>query len=294
MNDGKKLGGDNGGRLLRFNGAELRADFGRLPFLIDHDLVGHPAFQLEALAELARRLPTSSVEYNAGNLQPNQDPAQTPQNGLSVEETVRRIREHSSWMVLKNVQQDPEYRALLDRCLDELEEHTQFVEPGMNRREGFIFISSPGAVTPFHMDPEQNFLLQVAGKKWVHQWDRTDRVVISEADIERFFAFAPHRNLPYQERFEERARVFELGPGRGLHFPSMVPHWVKNGPDASVSFSITFRTRATAVAAEIYKVNELLRRYGLKPRPPGQSFVADRAKANVARVMERVRQKAAP
>jgi cytochrome P450 len=40
----------------------------------------------------------------------------------------------------------------------------QFSEPlapGMCQREGFIFISSPGAVTPFHLDPEHNFLLQI-------------------------------------------------------------------------------------------------------------------------------------
>jgi hypothetical protein len=276
-------------RLLEFNGDELAADFGKLPFYINHKLAGHKAFTLEALAELARRLPENSVEYNAGNLAPNQDPGQTPRNGLSIEETVRRIREKSSWMVLKNVQQDPEYAALLDGCLDEMRPFTELVEPGMNRREGFIFISSPNAVTPFHMDPEQNFLLQVQGTKMIHQWDRNDRVVITESDIERFFAFAPHRNLPYQERFEERARVFPLAPGRGLHFPSMVPHWVKNGPEASVSFSITFRTRATIQRAEIYKVNELLRRYGLRPRPPGRSPIVDETKRNVARVLEKVK-----
>ena len=278
--------------LLDFNGEELRQDFGKLPFLIKHNLADHPAFKLEALATLARRMPEKSVEYNAGDLAPNQDPSSTPRNGLSIEETVRRIRERSSWMVLKNVQQDPEYGALLDKCLDELGAFTEAVEPGMCRREGFIFISSPNAVTPFHMDPEQNFLLQVAGNKLVHQWDRNDRVVISEADIERFHAFAPHRNLPYQERFEQRARVFELSPGQGLHFPAMVPHGVKNGNDASVSFSITFRTRNTARAAEVYKMNEWLRRYGLRPTPPGRSQLVDKTKFNVARVLEKVRKRA--
>jgi hypothetical protein len=275
-------------RLLEFDGEELRAGFGTLPFHVDHRLAGHPAFTLERLAELAGRLPKGSVEYNAGDLAPNQEYGKTPQTGLSVEETVRRIRERSSWMVLKNVERDPQYRALLDRCLDQLQPFTERAQPGMKQREGFVFISSPGAVTPFHMDPEQNFLLQVTGEKRIHQWDRQDRVVISESDIERYFAFSPQRNLPYREQYEERARTFELTAGRGLYFPSMVPHWVKNGPEPSVSFSVTFRTRATTNAVAVYRVNELLRRYGLRPRPPGRSFLADRAKVNFVRVLERV------
>lgn len=275
--------------LLQFDGAEFKADFGKLPFYIGHRLAGHPSFQLESLVELATRLPEKSVEYNAGNIDVNQDPGKTPRNGLSIADTVRRIREHNSWMVLKNVEQDPVYRELLDGCLDEIKPYSEAVEPGMNRREGFIFISSPRAVTPFHIDPEQNFLLQVAGKKWVHQWDRNDRVVLTENDLERFCAFAPHRNLPYQDRFEERARVFELTPGRGLHFPSFVPHWVKNGDEASISFSITFRTGSTVRAYGAYRVNEMLRRYGLRPSPPGRLQAIDRAKLNVVRVLEKVR-----
>jgi hypothetical protein len=279
----------NPSKLIDFDERELRADFGRSPFLVRHRLAAHPLFELERLVALAQRLPSASVEYNAGNLEPHQDPAATPRNGLDVAETVRRIRENDSWMVLKNVEQDPAYRALLDQCLDEIEVGSELVEPGMCRREGFIFISSPNAVTPFHMDPEQNFLLQIAGRKSVHQWDRQDRIVIDEADVERFFALAPHRNLPYQPHFEERARVFALEPGRGLHFPSMAPHWVKNGPEASISISLTFRTAKTTGASAIYRLNQMLRRYGLRPRPPGASAVVDRAKFNVARVLERVR-----
>jgi hypothetical protein len=267
----------------------VRTKLARDPFVIRHHLVDHPLFGLDPLAALAQRLPASSVEYNAGNLRPHQDPALTPRNGLSVDETVRRIRENDSWMVLKNVEQDPAYRALLDACLDELRGPAEEVEPGMTGREGFVFISSPHAVTPFHMDPEQNFLLQVSGHKWVHQWRRADRTVISEAHLERFFSLSPQRNLPYEPGFEASARVFELVPGLGLHFPSMAPHWVQNGDQPSVSFSITFRTRRTIAASAVYRANGLLRRYGLRPRPPGTSRAADLVKLTAVRILDRVR-----
>ena len=37
-----------------------------------------------------------------------------------------------------------------------------------------IFVSSPGAVTPFHMDHEHNFILQIRGNKKLYTWDPMD------------------------------------------------------------------------------------------------------------------------
>ena len=56
----------------------------------------------------------------------------------------------------------------------------------MFRREGFIFISSPGSITPFHMDPEYNFLLQIRGEKQISIWGGKDR---------RFYQRAHSRNI---------------------------------------------------------------------------------------------------
>src|SRR5207245_10351601 len=74
------------------------------------------------------------------------------------------------------------------------------------------------------------------------------------------------------------AFVLPLVPGEGLHFPVTVPHWVKNGPEVSVSFSITFRTAHSARRELLYKANARLRKLGLKPTPVGQSILLDRTK----------------
>src|SRR4051812_8518179 len=96
--------------LLETDAIEFRDCFDRRPFLIRHHLTDHPLFALPRLLELARSLPEANVEYNAGQLPVNCDPKLTPRNGLSIEETVRRISECKSWMVLKYVETDPEYR----------------------------------------------------------------------------------------------------------------------------------------------------------------------------------------
>jgi len=148
----------------------------------------------------------------------------------------------------------------------------------MGRREGFIFLSSPGAVTPFHLDPEHNFLLQIRGTKSVSMWDREDRFVLPEAELEKFYAAFVHRNLPWREVFQTTAWVVPLEPGQGLHFPVAVPHWVKNGPEVSISFSITFRSDSSERRELIYRANARLRKLGLSPHPPGRSILLDSTK----------------
>jgi hypothetical protein len=254
------------------------AYFNRKPFHVRHSLCGHPLFELERLLQLARSLPERFVEYNGGALPVGARPEQTPRTGLSAEETIRRIAECGSWMVLKRVEQDPEYGALLDGCLDEIAAHARSVAPRMERREGFIFLSSPNAVTPFHIDPEYNFLLQIRGTKTVSMWDPADRFVLPEEELERFYASFVHRNLPWRDVFQSTAFVLPLAPGQGLHFPVTVPHWVKNGPDVSVSFSITFRTADSARREVLYKANARLRKLGLSPTPVGESIPLDRTK----------------
>jgi hypothetical protein len=241
-------------------------------FTIQHHLAGLMAFELPQLLALSRRLPAESVEYNAGTLVPGQDPAATPQNGLSVEETIERIEQCQSWLVLKHVERDPLYKALMDACLDTLYPHALQTLSDLHDRAAFIFISSPGSVTPFHFDPEHNFLLQIRGGKTMHQFDKYDRTILPEAAIEEKYVDASsHRNQPFQDAFQAKAQTFTLQAGDGLFVPINAPHWVENGKEVSISFSITFHSAQSDRIARLYKFNGLLRRkLGITPTPVGQ------------------------
>jgi Cupin-like domain len=273
---------------LGIDPARFRARFDRQPFIVRHRLSDHPLFALPRLIELARTLPEDRVEYNAGDVPVSLDPARTPRTGLSIDETIRRIEECRSWMVFKNVERDPDYRALLDACLDQVREHSEPIAPGMDRREGFIFVSSPDSVTPYHMDPEHNFLLQIRGRKRVSLFDGADRTVLSELELEKFYARG-HRNLVFDDVKQRKAQVFELTPGDGLYFPVTWPHWVKNGSEVSVSFSITFRTASSDRREVLYHVNERLGRLGIRLPPVGRSRLADDAKYHAFRALARAR-----
>lgn len=274
--------------LLEVDAAHFREHFNRRPFTIGHHLVEEPLFQLDRLVQLARDLPEEDIEYNAGNVPVSLDPSLTPRTGLSPEETVRRIAECQSWLVLKHVERAPAYRALLDRCLDEISVHSEALDPGMCRHEGFIFISSPGSVTPFHIDPEHNFLLQIRGHKKVHLFPSDDRTVLPEEDLESFYG-GRHCNLDFKPERASRAQQFKLLPGDGLYFPITAPHWVQNGTEVSISFSITFRTPSVERRQALYYVNHALRRCGWPQRAPGRHRLGDAAKVWTFRALRLAR-----
>jgi hypothetical protein len=250
----------------------------REPFLLRHGLVGHPLLAVEALLELSRRLPADQVEYNAGDIPAHIDRRTVPRTGLSVAETIRRIEECRSWMALKNVERDPEYRVLVDAVLDEVQAGSLRTLPGLHARQAFIFLSSPEAVTPLHMDPEHNVLHQIRGSKIVHLWDPRREANLSDEELERFYTTDDHRGFTLR-RLEGPDGEFALGPGDALHFPYEAPHWVKNGPEVSVSFSTTWQSAWSRRKASIHRFNARLRRLGLRPRPFGTSPARDSVKA---------------
>lgn len=257
------------------------------PARLRHHLTDHPLFAMDRLIALARTLPEASVEYNSGELPIGQKPEETPMNGLSAEETVRRIAENKSWIVLKNIEQDADYAALLEGCLDDVAPAARAATGKMHMREGFIFVSSPGSVTPFHMDPEHNILMQVRGAKTFTIFPCGGESFLGDEAHEVFHKPGGHRNLPYRDEYEGKGDKIELAPGDALYVPVKAPHWVKVGRDVSVSLSITWRSEASDAEAHLRRANGWLRARGAAPPRPGAAPLRDRAAVLASRVIER-------
>ena len=276
--------------MLGFQPDDFHRYYPHRPFKITHPLCDREELQLDRLVELAKRLPDDQVEYYGGSVPVNQKGKTYPKNGLSIVETVRRIEECGSWMVMKNVQVDPAYGELLRTLLSDVyaqfgRDRSAYWMRDLHREKAFIFITSPNSVTPYHLDDEHNFLLQVRGSKQVSMWDPNDRTVMPETQIEHMLECwhqeGYDRHMPYQDEFQKRATVFQLNPGEGLHFPFGAPHWVKNGPAVSISFSITWRSLMSDRNGVVYYVNKRLRRFGLTPTPPERAEWRDSLKYNL-------------
>jgi len=271
-------------KLLKIDADEFAANFNRRPFFIEHGLVDHPLFSLPRLVELSRVLPKEHVIYHSGEIRPDTRLYGGQKTGLSSEETIRQIEECKSWLVLRYVETDPEYRELVNSVLDEVQVFTEPLDPGMLKRQAFIFITSPNGVTPWHTDPEYSFLFQIRGRKNLKIVSPSP---FSEEETETYFATG--RNPDFKDEYYEQASKYDLTEGRALHFPLTVPHWVHNGPEVAISISITFQTYASERRTIIYNTNHRIRSRGFTPTPYGKSASRDSAKFFAFRASRRAR-----
>lgn len=235
--------------------------------LLHHHLPDHPLLSIEALAQLGENLPASEVEYNPGDVPIGILPEDVPSNGLSIGETIRTIDSNGSWAVLKNIENVDAYRTLLMDLLGELKSVVEPSTGAMLTPQGFIFISSPGSITPFHFDPEHNILLQLRGTKVMNVWPAGDERFAHRQEHERYHT-GGHRNLPWAETYKDEAQQVPLGPGDAVLMPVMAPHFVANGDAPSVSLSITWRSEWSYRESEAHAANAALRRMGLDPAMP--------------------------
>ena len=255
---------------------------------ITHSLLDHPLLTLEALVTLAQSLPEASVEYNPGNLPIGIDPADVPSPRLSIADTIRSIEDNGSWMVIKRIEQHPDYAKLLADTLAEIEPLVKVRTGGMLGQEGFIFVSSPGSVTPFHFDPEHNILLQIRGNKVMTVFPHDDEDIVRPEAHEAFHIGKHHRNQAWHDEFAAKGDAIALTAGEAIYVPVKAPHWVKNGPAVSISLSITWRSEWSYEEADARGFNRVVRRAGLKPRRPQRYPRGNKMKSLAYRVIRRL------
>jgi hypothetical protein len=266
---------------IKVDATEFREQFNRTSFEVHHELANHPLFQLPALVQLAERTRTQrpgDIYYNNGEIGVDQKWIYNPEHPFSPAETIHRIEECSAWFIFRSAQRDPEYRVFLDKGLAEIKELIgKSLEGEIMVEDIIIFVTSPKRKTPYHIDRECNFLLQIRGDKTIHVFNQNDRDILSEEELERFWS-VDSSSANYKPEMQSRAKSYVMRPGTGVHIPVNAPHWLENHDNVSISLSVNFQFK-DSLKANAYRANYLLRRIGLKPTPPGQSELRDTIKA---------------
>jgi hypothetical protein len=236
------------------------------PAIVQHQLVSHPLFSLSALADAARDLPKDHVERRVANAVNGGEFAIDAVNDSDASETIQAIGSSGNWVMLRFIEQLPRYRDLLQNLLTEFAP-VMDTRTGPSRSfNGFIFVSAPGTLTPFHFDAEYNILFQIAGDKDFATYP--PELPFLPLDRREAHHIMGDNMLPWQDEFEAQATVHHLTPGDALYVPYASPHWVRAGAEPSISLSLTWQNDWSVAAGDALTVNPLLRRLGLPAGEP--------------------------
>jgi hypothetical protein len=271
--------------LVDIDSAEFAAAFARRSIPVSHSLTEHPLFTVDAIAELADRLPAKSVRRVQGDLPLNSGYQWVDVGVGPPSESIRDVERSGVRVSLRDIQQDPEYAELIDECLDPVAELVAEREGGMSRRAGYLFISCPASTTPMHFDVEHSFLLQVKGVKHVSVAAFEDNPDMRRREHDRWM---DGKECDF-EAMQSQAVTTRIEPGVGVYLPSFVPHWVSTEAGVSISFSIPFHTPYAERGAAVANINKQLRRIHLSPRPLGDSERVDGMKVALFRSLQQVR-----
>jgi hypothetical protein len=261
---------------------------------ISHNYNQHPLMQMDSLKELAKRLiitdqcrfiePDTKIDSPFNHKGKERD-------DFNIETVFQNIENSGSWIALYNIQTDPEYKQFLWEVVEKAKNLVAHQEKVFDVC-GFIFISAPPSVTPFHIDRENNFWLQIHGRKKLSLWDREDRATVPATAVENFIMSGSLKDVVLKEDMMSRRFDFDCSPGDGVYFPSTTPHmtrtetsWVREGDGVSVSIGIVFYTNVTRKTAYVYSLNSMLRKYfNWQPRSPRKSYWVDTLKYPFARI----------
>jgi hypothetical protein len=252
------------------------AAFNRTSFTFDHTLHESPAFDLENLVEVSKRLPTSYYSTDAAGVDAGWRDRDVQK--MTLTQTMASMADSQSLVLLKGLAEDPDYAPIFRTILAELEEAV-----GVSLRSdaalwrATIIVGSPHRVTPYHIDGEANFLFQLRGEKTMSVFDPTDRTILTDVELENFYS-GDFSAAKYKPERQDDAFSFAFPPGRAVHVPLHAPHWVKNGDNVSVAMSVNCTLHSKAHLAQLYRFNRLMRKSGIAPASPGSSPWQDRIK----------------
>jgi len=268
-------------RIFNHSAAEFSDDFNRLPFQLSHNLADHPLFDLARIEQLAERI------WSEGGGDVTFHVAEKPIDGKwedvrrqrrSLLDAIANIQTSDSWILIKGIQKVPEYDAILRKGIDELDEIVgDHLKEKIAWLDAYLFIASPHAVTPYHIDGESTFLMQVHGEKDYNIIDPNDRSIITDVEIENYYV-GDLSAARFKDECPDKAFVIHMKPGVGLHQPARSPHWVTNGDEFSVTLSFLFLTHEYTMHARVFQANHYLRKLGFSPVGPGRSAVRDSVK----------------
>jgi hypothetical protein len=255
---------------------------------VRHGLAHHPLMTAERLGEFALRQQPQYVRFHDGRREIGTvfgDVLTTDPTRHSLHRALDNLDAKNAgvFVQINCLRLDPEYGALIQAFLQEVDSALPPRERGLLYRDASAFLASPGSVTPYHLDHEQNVLLHMHGPKTLSVWEGHDRSIVPYDQLEAFYANGSQ--VPFRPELADRGQPFHLQPGDGVYMPAGSPHAVQTGAEVTVTVSMLFVTRASMRTIETFKANHALRGLGLSPSPVGAKPAQDEIKRQTYRAL---------
>ena len=270
----------------------------RAPYAFRHRIAEHPLLSLESLQALVPQFDPRKVYFSQRRMQQGEDfnrAISDGREGASVEALIQGLRSNQGYIMVREPELHPSFAELHRALADDIGQMLQaqrLAKHAIGVRS-YLFISSPGSVTPFHFDRASNFLLQIRGSKQVTVFEPWDERVITAVEYESHSAYNDCA-VRWKPDCEPLGRQFHCSPGDAVHIPFLGGHHVRNGSDdLSITLSVFFNTPRTLHQLHALRCNHRLRpllgRFGLQPAAVGRQPWRDTGKSLLSRAYDRLR-----
>ncbi len=244
------------------------------PAVLSHGLADHPLFAIDILAKAALRMMPDNVERRQAHTANGEGFPHVAQSDVPIDQVIMDIASSSSWVMLRFIEQLPEYRDLLNAIMAELGPVIRPATGPADSMRGFVFISAPGTLTPLHFDAEYNILFHILGDKEFATYPPRPPYLLAE--LEESYHLRGESLLPMNDSHAGNEMIHPLAQGDALFVPYASPHWVKAGTQPCISLSVTWQSQWSRRNADALLLNHSLRQRGIAfshpPAWPGSSI----------------------
>lgn len=242
--------------------------FSKVPLEIGHRLHTSDLFGDEALARLIDQ--SDRENYYVNTMDVDAHDVSTRREGetgdISGERALEALAKGHIWYLLMQPEKvDPRYGELVESIYDEIAEYVPGFDVSMKKLS--ILVSSPKVQVYYHCDIPGQSLWQIRGSKKVYVYPNREPY-LDQPSLEKIVMNEAHEiSMPYKPEFDEAATVYDLQPGKMLHWPLNAPHRIVNNDCVNVSFTTEHFTADIKRKFVVNKANGILRhRLGLSPR----------------------------
>ncbi|MEH6559220.1 MAG: cupin-like domain-containing protein [Oceanicoccus sp.] len=273
------------------NGSNASKALDNTDNIFTHSLVDHPLLQMDQIRKLVKRTPKDRIAFSAGEKPESADIGTSHiyhKSEHSLEYAIDNMENVDAYLFIDSPEKDPQFNQLFQDIKVDLDRFCQKNGYRLWEARLFLFVSSPGAITPYHLDHQHTLLAQIKGTKTLNLWPAMNYDLTPPSELEVFCSQIT-RKFQMREELEKLRKPYEMVPGQGVYIPFLAPHSVKNNDEVSVSLSMIFNTFESQKMWNSFRINHLLRnRLHLSPTLPGTSIWLDEVKHQSVRTLERL------